>query len=221
MAAQINSCDLDKVSDTMRQQAKQIVYGVIYGIGDKSLADQLGVEINEAVRFMESFKCKYTNVRAFLHECVMKARVSGNVTTLSGRQRHLADINHNNMARRAAAERQAVNTRVQGSAADLVKTAMVNIDTKLRETWPSCRPLKWSQARVGTWPADETRGAWLVLQLHDELIYEVSGEDVLQVAEIVKSGMETAMKLLVPTPVRVKVGATWGVLQDFQVDRKT
>ena len=107
MAAQINSCDLDKVSDTMRQQAKQIVYGVIYGIGDKSLADQLGVEINEAVRFMESFKCKYTNVRAFLHECVMKARVSGNVTTLSGRQRHLADINHNNMARRAAAERQA------------------------------------------------------------------------------------------------------------------
>ena len=62
---------------------------------------------------------------------------------------------------------------------------------------------------------------WLVLQLHDELIYEVSGEDVLQVAKIVKSGMETAMKLLVPTPVRVKVGATWGELQDFQVDRKT
>ena len=219
MAAEMNHCDAEAVTDKMRQQAKQIVYGVIYGIGDKSLADQLGEDISEAAKFMEKFKSKYPKVRSFLHESVVTARKVGAVATLSGRKRRLEDIHQGNLARRTAAERQAVNTRVQGSAADLVKTAMANIDKKIRAAWPRSRPLKWSPARevAETWPEAARRGCYFVLQLHDELIYEVSGEDVVQAALIVKEGMEGAMKLLVPIPVRVKVGANWGELQDFNI----
>ena len=219
MAAEMNNCGTEAVTDKMRQQAKQIVYGVIYGIGDKSLGDQLGEDIGEAAKFMEKFKSKYPKVRSFLHECVVNARKAGTVETLSGRKRRLEDIHQGNLARRSAAERQAVNTRVQGSAADLVKTAMVNIDKKIRTAWPRSRPLKWSPARAveERWQEEARRGCHFVLQLHDELIYEVSGEDVVQAALIVKEGMEAAMELLVPTPVRVKVGANWGELQDFNI----
>ena len=218
MAAEINNCDKKDVTETMRQQAKQIVYGVIYGIGDKSLADNLGVDVSEAVRFVENFKSKYSKVRTFLHQCVLDARRTGQVVTLSGRKRRLGDINERNVARRSAAERQAVNTRVQGSAADLVKTAMVNIDSRLQSAWPQCQPLKWCPARDGKWAPAESRGCWLVLQLHDELIYEVTGDDVVQAALIVKEGMEQALPLDVATPVRIKVGANWGQLQDFKID---
>ena len=107
MAGQINNCEEGEVTDLMRQQAKQIVYGVIYGIGDKSLADQLGVEMMEAMRFMEKFKSKYPGVRTFLHECVVFARQKGHVETLSGRKRRLADIQHGSVARRGAAESEA------------------------------------------------------------------------------------------------------------------
>jgi len=217
MAAEINRCKVDEVTDSMRQQAKQIVYGLIYGIGDKSLADQLGIEQMEAVRFTDGFKRKYPGVRTFLQQCVTMARQTGCVETMSDRKRRLEDINHPNVARRTAAERQAVNTRIQGSAADLVKAAMVRVEEELMAAWPHCRPFKWShgRAREGRW--EEMRGAWLALQLHDELIYEVSGEDVVQAALIVREGMEGAVKFSVPLPVRLKVGATWGALQEFSI----
>ena len=151
MAAQINSCEVEQVTDIMRQQAKQVVYGMIYGIGDKSLADQVGVDQMDAVRFMEMFKSRYPGIRTFLQECVTQARRTGYVETLSGRKRRLVDINHSSVARRTAAERQAVNTRVQGSAADLVKTAMVKVEEQLLQTWPHSRPLKSSSAKQGKW----------------------------------------------------------------------
>ena len=92
------------------------------------------------------------------------------------------------------------------------------IDRKMEEAWPQCRPLKFTRARGGQWRPEEVRGAWLVLQLHDELIYEVSGEEVLQAALMVKEGMEQAVGLSVPTPVRIKVGTSWGELQDFRIE---
>merc|ERR1712226_1114945 len=119
--------------------------------------------------------------------------------------------------RRSAAERIAVNTKVQGSAADLVKTAMVRVEAALCEAWPHCRPLRWCRSRENWTESPETKGAWLRLQLHDELIYEVSGEDVVQAAQMLREGMETALKLLVPTPIRLKVGASWGTLREFNL----
>ena len=149
------------------------------------------------------------------------------------RKRKLPDISHASQHRRAAAERVAVNTKVtfffflvplmiisffvrdqvQGSAADLVKAAMVKVEEGLRLAWPHRKPLKWCRRRQ-QW---STCGASLALQLHDELIYEVAGDDVVQVAQIVREAMEDAMVLDVPTPVRLMVGATWGSLREFKL----
>ena len=143
------------------------------------------------------------------------------------RKRKLPDIAHASQHRRAAAERVAVNTKVilsrnsqfisfdqvQGSAADLVKAAMVKVEQGLKSAWPQRRPLKWCQGRQ-QWSSS---GASLALQLHDELIYEVAGDDVVQVAQIVREAMEGAMVLDVPTPVRLMVGASWGSLREFKL----
>ena len=102
---------------------------------------------------------------------------------------------------------------MQGSAADLVKAAMVKVEEGLRLAWPHRKPLKWCRRRQ-QW---STCGASLALQLHDELIYEVAGDDVVQVAQIVREAMEDAMVLDVPTPVRLMVGATWGSLREFKL----
>ena len=143
------------------------------------------------------------------------------------RKRKLPDIAHASQHRRAAAERVAVNTKVflsrnlqlisfdqvQGSAADLVKAAMVKVEQGLKSAWPQRRPLKWCQGRQ-QWSSS---GASLALQLHDELIYEVAGDDIVQVAQIVREAMEGAMLLDVPTPVRLMVGASWGSLREFKL----
>ena len=102
---------------------------------------------------------------------------------------------------------------MQGSAADLVKAAMVKVEQGLRSAWPQRRPLKWCQGRQ-QWSSS---GASLALQLHDELIYEVAGDDIVQVAQIVREAMEGAMVLDVPTPVRLMVGASWGSLREFKL----
>ena len=143
------------------------------------------------------------------------------------RKRKLPDIAHASQHRRAAAERVAVNTKVilshnlqfisfdqvQGSAADLVKAAMVKVEQGLKSAWPQRRPLKWCRGRQ-QWSSS---GASLALQLHDELIYEVAGEDIVQAAQIVREAMEGAMLLDVPTPVRLMVGASWGSLREFKL----
>jgi len=215
LAARIQKVDEAAVTNEQRQQAKQVVYGLVYGVGARTLGDQLQVTELEAERFMDKFKAEYPGVRMFLNKCVATARRSGVVQTISGRKRSIPDISSANPHRRAAAERQAVNTRVQGSAADLVKTAMVLIEARLETRWSKRRPIKLPSCPTR---AGEFSGPWLVLQLHDELIYEVVGEDAVELAEIVRDSMETAMALSVPLPVRVKIGDTWGSLQVFKVD---
>lgn len=203
------------MTDDQRQQAKQTVYGVIYGMGERALAEQLGVEQAEAAAFQDSFKARYPGLRRWLLQCVARARSSGVVETMSGRKRKIPDITSTSAHRRSGAERVAVNTRVQGSAADLVKTAMVRVEEGLRQAWPGLQPLRWCRRRKGGWRGQ--KGAWLLLQLHDELIFEVSGDDVVQAAQVVRGGMEGAVALEVPTPVRLKVGASWGTLHEFKL----
>ncbi|MGH0182692.1 UNVERIFIED_CONTAM: hypothetical protein FKN15_013344 [Acipenser sinensis] len=218
----------ESVGDTLRQQAKQICYGIIYGMGAKSLGEQMGIDENDAACYIETFKSRYTGIQNFLRETVKNCGKNGFVQTILGRKRFLPAIKDPNIHSRAHAERQAVNTTVQGSAADIVKTATVSIQKRLEETFPSTvkshkhpeslvQPDRAARLRRQRGCCSPSSGAFFILQLHDELIYEVAEDDIIQVAQIVKKEMERAVKLHVKLRVKVKVGPSWGSLQDLDV----
>ena len=199
------------VSDKERQDTKQICYGMIYGIGAKALGEQMGITDNEASQFMETFRSKYPTVKKFISKTVQGCRDTGYVTTLLGRKRFLPNIHSTNIHARSQAERQALNSTIQGSAADLVKTAMVNIDGEVikRYEFPATclLPSPSESSRVSD------HAAYLVLQLHDELLYEVREGDLKEVTEIIKHEMENALELSVKFPVKLKTGPSWGKLE--------
>ncbi|KAM9278037.1 DNA polymerase theta [Cariama cristata] len=229
IAAEWKMIDPEAVGDRTRQQAKQICYGIIYGIGAKSLGEQMGIDENEAANYIESFKSRYTGLDKFLRETVRSCRRDGFVQTILGRRRYLPAIKDPNPYSKAHAERQAVNTTVQGSAADIVKTATVNIQRRL-EAFSSVTKShghlesSFQRDKTGRLARKRSRGmlhpisgAFFILQLHDELLYEVAEDDVIQVAQIVKHEMENAVKLSVKLNVKVKIGPSWGDLQDLEL----
>lgn len=229
IAAEWKMIDSEAVGDSTRQQAKQICYGIIYGIGAKSLGEQMGIDDNKAANYIESFKSRYTGIQKFLKETVSNCRRDGFVQTILGRRRYLPSIRDSNPYIKAHAERQAVNTTVQGSAADIVKTATVNIQRRLEalsSVNKSHGHLENSFQRDKTGRLSRKRnremlhpisGGFFILQLHDELLYEVAEDDVIQVAQIVKHEMENAVKLSVKLNVKVKIGPSWGELQDLEL----
>uniref|UniRef100_A0A669CNY8 DNA polymerase theta n=1 Tax=Oreochromis niloticus TaxID=8128 RepID=A0A669CNY8_ORENI len=214
IAAEWKSVEPESVNDSLRQQAKQICYGIIYGMGAKSLGEQMGVDENDAACYIESFKARYKGINAFLKQTVRNCIKDGYVQTLMGRRRYLPGITSSNAHIKAHAERQAVNTTVQGSAADIVKLATVNIQKRLQNTYPAAPP---SHQHTNSAGRSQLRGAYFILQLHDELIYEATEEDLIQVAQIVKREMESAVKLYVKLKAKVKVGPSWGNLQDLDI----
>ncbi|XP_032336025.1 DNA polymerase theta isoform X2 [Camelus ferus] len=229
IAADWKMTEPESVGDDLRQQAKQICYGIIYGMGAKSLGEQMGIKENDAACYIDSFKTRYTGINHFMRETVKNCKRDGFVQTILGRRRYLPGIKDNNPYRKAHAERQAINTTVQGSAADVVKIATVNIQKQL-ETFHSTfkshghREGMLQNDRTGLLPKRKLqgmfcpiRGGFFILQLHDELLYEVAEEDVVQVAQIVKNEMESAVKLSVKLKVKVKIGTSWGELKDFDV----
>ncbi|KGL85254.1 DNA polymerase theta, partial [Tinamus guttatus] len=229
IAAEWKMIDPAAVGDDIRQQAKQICYGIIYGIGAKSLGEQMGIDENEAADYIDSFKSRYTGLQKFLRETVKNCKRDGFVQTILGRRRYLPAIRDPNPYSKAHVQRQAVNTTVQGSAADIVKTATVNIQRRLEALSSNIKShghLESSLHRdkAGRLAGKQSRcmlpplsGGFFVLQLHDELLYEVAEDDVIQVAQIVKHEMENAMKLSVKLDVKVKVGPSWGDLQDLEL----
>ncbi|XP_076974314.1 DNA polymerase theta isoform X2 [Tamandua tetradactyla] len=229
IAAEWKMIEPEAVGDDLRQQAKQICYGIIYGMGAKSLGEQMGIKENDAACYIDSFKSRYTGINHFMKETVKNCRRDGFVQTILRRRRYLPGIKDTNPYHKAHAERQAINTTVQGSAADIIKTATVNIQKQL-ETFHST--FKSHGHREGMLQCDRTgvlskrrlqgmfcpiRGGFFILQLHDELLYEVAEEDVVQVAQIVKNEMENAIKLSVKLKVKVRIGTSWGELKDFDV----
>ncbi|CAM4668380.1 unnamed protein product [Leuciscus chuanchicus] len=221
IAAEWKMVEPASVDDNMRQQAKQICYGIIYGMGAKSLGEQMGIEENDAACYIETFKSRYTGIQNFLRETVQKCGKNGYVKTLLGRKRFLPGIKDSNVYTKSHAERQAVNTTVQGSAADIVKLATINIQRRLEAAFPGVptshrHPLVKSGGRHRN-QFRPSRGGYFILQLHDELIYEVAEEDVIQVAQIMKREMECVVKLYVKLRVKVKVGPSWGNLQDLDI----
>ncbi|XP_015196626.2 DNA polymerase theta isoform X1 [Lepisosteus oculatus] len=227
IAAEWKMIDPDSVDDVLRQQAKQICYGIIYGMGAKSLGEQMGIDENDAACYIETFKSRYKGIQAFLRETVKNCVKNGYVQTILGRKRFLPAIKDPNIHIKTHAERQAVNTTVQGSAADIVKSATVNIQRRLEEAFPlaarshehtgSQEYFKYADRINQRGNSCPSSGGFFVLQLHDELFYEVVEDDIIQVAQIVKKEMESAVKLYVKLRVKVKVGPSWGNLQDLDI----
>ncbi|CAD5113342.1 DgyrCDS2518 [Dimorphilus gyrociliatus] len=215
IVAKWRSKDINEVTSSERQQAKQICYGILYGIGPKSLSEQLEISEIEALEFIDSFKSEYAGLRHFLCETVHKCRNYEYVETISGRKRYLPKINSMQSMPKAHAERQAVNTTIQGSAADIVKEAMIKIDKELKKKFPDCRIPHSHNNRNRKDIADPPNGGFLVLQLHDELIYECRLNMSRQVAEVMKKCMENTVKLRVLLPVSVKIGFNWGELETY------
>lgn len=205
LAASWNNIPFEQVADDHRQKAKQICYGIIYGMGPRALADQLQVEESEAVTLMETFHLAFPGISEFLSSTVKQCQDQGYVTTLLGRRRYLPGITSSNIHLKAHAERQAVNTTVQGSAADLAKTAMITVEKIIYETFPQALCTEGKQFSLNV--------PRLVLHLHDELMYEVPSDCLDQFCQILKDSMESAISISVKLPVKVKVGKTWGTLK--------
>lgn len=203
LAATWNGIQCDKVTDGLRQKAKQLCYGIIYGMGSRALADQLGVEETEATSLMESFHNAFPGINSFLEKTVSQCREMGYVKTLLDRRRYLPGITSSSFHVKAHAERQAVNTTVQGSAADLTKTAMVAVEKEILKSF--CVSHTDKKNHCLTVPQ-------LVLNLHDELMYEVPEAVVDQFCKLLKTGMESAIYLSVKLPVKIKIGKSWGEL---------
>jgi DNA polymerase-1 len=178
----------ETVTPEMRRQAKTINFGVIYGMGAFSLGKDLGIATREAQTFIDNYFARYPGIRAFLENKKAEAREKSYVTTLLGRRCAVAEIHSPNGAIRGYAERNAINYPIQGSAADLIKVAMVRIHRRLKE---------------------EGLQAKMVLQVHDELVFDVPQAELEQVRELVRAEMEGAVALDVPLVVDIGVGKNW------------
>jgi len=187
-ASLIFGVPMDQVSTTQRNQAKTINFGVIYGMGPQRLARENGVTMEEAKKFIEDYLAKYPGIQKFTTEQVELAKQQGYVSTLLGRKRPLPDIHSANPGLRINAEHMAVNTPIQGSAADLIKIAMVRLHEKLKEK-------KMETA--------------MLLQVHDELVFEAPKDEVEQAKKLIAHEMENAILLKVPLRVDVGVGNSW------------
>jgi len=175
-----------------RRRAKAVNFGIVYGLSPFGLAQQLGIEQREAKKFIDAYFEKYKSVRKFIGATLEHARRDQSVKTLFGRVRPIPDIHSKNPNMRGFAERTAVNTPLQGTAADLIKVAMIRIDAELRK-----RKLK----------------SRMTLQVHDELVFEVPEAEVETMRVIVKKEMEGVHQLLVPLLVEVGVGKNWRDLE--------
>ncbi|MBK9303209.1 MAG: hypothetical protein IPM94_04795 [bacterium] len=172
----------------MRSRAKAINFGVIYGMGARALARRTAVTVREAAAFIDAYFRTYPGVRDYTVAMKDAARRDGYAVTMSGRRRPLPDLAADDPRRRSLAERMAVNTPIQGTAADLIKQAMLRVDGELRR----------SGAR-----------ALLLLQVHDELLLEVPRDELADVSALVREAMENVAVLAVPLLVDVHHGADW------------
>ncbi|XP_043595515.1 DNA polymerase theta isoform X2 [Bombus pyrosoma] len=221
IAANWNHISEDQVDDKIRQHTKQLCYGMIYGMGVKTLAENLSVDEVKAKEFLESFMNAYPGISKWLTNVLDEARTNGYITTILERRRMFPELTSTNPVEKLQAERQAVNTKVQGSAADIAKKAMVNIEERIRVEFPMATTIMPSSNPIRKLRSNsreaQQRGGYLVLQLHDELLYEVNIHDLNQVARIVKESMEQVCQLAVPLPVKLKVGPAWGDLSEYTV----
>ena len=187
-ASQVFGVDAENVTALQRRHAKAVNFGIVYGISEFSLAEDIGVSRYEAKEYIENYLTNYRGVRDYMKQVVIDAREAGFTKTMYGRKRYIPELKSSNFNVRSGAERIALNTPIQGTAADLIKLAMIRVDKALREQYPE---------------------AALLLQVHDELIVECPEEIAPQVAQLVSSEMQQVASLSVPLLAEAKWGKSW------------
>ncbi|MCX6781809.1 MAG: DNA polymerase I [Candidatus Magasanikbacteria bacterium] len=192
-AAAINGVPLDKVTKEMRRAAKEVNFGVLYGMGSYGLSWRADLTQADAKRFIDKYFSEFSGVKKYLEDTIAFAKKEGYSETLFGRRRYIPELNASNFQLRAAAERMAINHPVQGTAADLMKMAMIEIEKKLNK-----------------YSSDEVK---LLLQVHDELVFEVKEGLAGEVSKIVKDAMETVVHLRVAVIVEVHTAKNWGEIK--------
>ena len=176
------------VTPNMRRQAKAVNFGIVYGISDYGLSQNLGISRKKAQEYIDTYFAKYPGVKTYMETVVKEAKESGFVETLYHRRRYLPDINSSNYNLRSFAERTAINTPIQGSAADIIKIAMIQMQKRLKE---------------------EKMAATMLLQVHDELVFEVPETELEKLDQLVKEVMENAVALSIPLVAESNWGKTW------------
>ena len=176
------------ITDPMRETAKRVNFGIIYGLTSFGLSRDLGISVDEAQAFIEAYFSRYPKVKDYVQEQITRAKKEGFVTTILGRRRYIPEINNKNQGIRLLAERQAINTPIQGSASDLIKLAMVKIHEQIKTN------------------ALKTR---MIIQIHDELVFDVLKEEMEEFVDLTRDKMENVLELDVPIKVDIKKGQNW------------
>jgi DNA polymerase-1 len=187
-ASEIFSVPMEKVTPSMRREAKVINFGIIYGMSGYGLSQQLGTDPKIAQAYIDEYFKKYTGVQTYIEKSLEEARQKGYATTLLHRRRYLPDIHSSTVAIRQATERMAVNTPLQGTAADIIKVAMIRIQNRIEELGLSTK---------------------MIMQVHDELVFEVPEEELQKAFSMTQDEMETVMNLSVPLKVSIHSGKNW------------
>lgn len=191
-ACEIFGISAEKITPELRRIAKTINFGIVYGMSAYGLSQQLNISQEEAEKYIESYFLKYSGVKSWIEKILKEAREKGYVSTLLNRIRYLPEINSKNGQIRSFAERTAINTPIQGTAADIIKVAMIRISEELR-----AKSLK----------------SKMLVQVHDELLFETPLEEIEELKRVVKECMENAVKLDIPIVADIKVGANWRDLE--------
>ena len=186
-AAKVFNVALDEVTREQRSQAKTVNFGIVYGVSAFGLSEQTGLSRAESKQLIDAYYETYPTLKKFMEEQIHQAREKGYVETILGRRRYLKDINSRNHVVRSFAERIAVNAPIQGSAADIIKIAMINLQKVLKENY-------------------QTK---MLLQVHDELVFDVPKSELETIKPIIKETMENAVKMQVPLEVEIGVGQNW------------
>jgi DNA polymerase-1 len=187
-ASQVFGVPVDSVTSELRRRAKAVNFGIVYGISDFSLAEDIGVTRAEARHYIDSYLTLYSGIREYMHSIVENAKESGYVKTIMHRLRYLPELQSKNFNIRSFGERAAMNTPIQGSAADIIKLAMLQVSRRLKK---------------------EGLRSKLVLQIHDELIVEAPEEEADFAAKILTEEMESVITLRLPLEAEASSGKTW------------
>jgi DNA polymerase-1 len=187
-AALVFDVPIEVVDVDQRRKAKEINFGIIYGMSKYGLANRLEISVDEAEKFIFNYFATYPKIQEFMRNTITEADKKGYVKTMCGRRRFLPQIHSSNRQLREFAERTSINTPIQGSAADMIKVAMINVYKKIKK---------------------ENLKSKMILQVHDELVFEVPDAEIGKMSSLVKDNMENALKLEVPVIVEIGTGQNW------------